>query len=549
MGGMVVAPPQEASSEGSGGLEGIEVARLPLAEALSVLERHLPAGHEGRTALEQAGRSIGIARAVRGPWPSLSLWTVLHNGAACVAALPWVRDGTTELSSARLEVSVPLPPTADPIATLRFLQAVASGGLESTCGPWLVLSSLDAVHGRLTLTLYPIPATRWLRTGPVGRVLAAMGEDFRQRSARLGEQTLEAEVLRGQLRVEVDQRTALLRGVLVTEEGQRRQLAERIGQLEVARTALEGHNARLERLQALVVRSSQLSAVGEVAAEVAHEGLNALTPVLAVTAQLQAEIAHHRKEHLALLRTIVSAWSEALQHGGIEGLVAVSEQQVPNPDGGTHSALQDDLESLRVIRHDLGQLHLQLEDGIAVAQHNLERVLVLVQQLQQSQPRAPQVLRTQPLGPILEEISAAVALTLREARVRLQLQQPPSTVVVHVDGTELLRVVHNLINNATDALISGPPHADPTITLSVLPSSDAVRLLVSDNGPGITPAHQSRLFQMGFTTKPADKGTGLGLSIAQQLTRGWGGDLRLASSSPQGTTFEVVLPVPPAERP
>jgi signal transduction histidine kinase len=71
-----------------------------------------------------------------------------------------------------------------------------------------------------------------------------------------------------------------------------------------------------------------------------------------------------------------------------------------------------------------------------------------------------------------------------------------------------------------------------------------IAIRISDNGPGITPEIQRRIFETFFTTKPAGKGTGLGLAITHQIvTQKHKGKLNLHSTPGTGTEFEILLPL------
>jgi two-component system C4-dicarboxylate transport sensor histidine kinase DctB len=65
---------------------------------------------------------------------------------------------------------------------------------------------------------------------------------------------------------------------------------------------------------------------------------------------------------------------------------------------------------------------------------------------------------------------------------------------------------------------------------------------VVDRGPGISPGVLPRLFEPFVTAKPAGDGMGLGLFVSRHLLRAAGGDLRLLSTGPTGTTFRMLLP-------
>ena len=76
------------------------------------------------------------------------------------------------------------------------------------------------------------------------------------------------------------------------------------------------------------------------------------------------------------------------------------------------------------------------------------------------------------------------------------------------------------------------------------PNNAWIAIRISDNGPGIPPEIQRRIFDTFFTTKPAGKGTGLGLAITHQIvTEKHTGKLNLHSTPGTGTEFEILLPL------
>jgi signal transduction histidine kinase len=110
-------------------------------------------------------------------------------------------------------------------------------------------------------------------------------------------------------------------------------------------------------------------------------------------------------------------------------------------------------------------------------------------------------------------------------------------------GGELNQVWTNLLRNACDALADV---ADPTLTLRARREDDSVLVEVEDNGPGIAPELQARVFDAFFTTKPPGQGTGLGLQVSYRVVVvEHGGDLALVSV-PGRTMFRVTLPLRPA---
>lgn len=108
-------------------------------------------------------------------------------------------------------------------------------------------------------------------------------------------------------------------------------------------------------------------------------------------------------------------------------------------------------------------------------------------------------------------------------------------VLARTDEKQIAEVFTNLIKNALQAIDANP---EGDIIVILKERETEVEISVSDNGGGIPPEVQDKVFVPNFTTKSA--GTGLGLAICKHIVDGSGGDIRF-ETSPQGTTFFVVL--------
>ena len=122
---------------------------------------------------------------------------------------------------------------------------------------------------------------------------------------------------------------------------------------------------------------------------------------------------------------------------------------------------------------------------------------------------------------------------------RLQLQHVPPQVQAWCDRALTEQILTNLISNA---LKYTPDHQPVTIMIAREGSHAVCR--VHDNGPGIPPAEQAKLFTRFFRGRDAagTTGIGLGLNIAHHLAHIQHGELTLHSSPEQGTTFTLWLP-------
>lgn len=107
------------------------------------------------------------------------------------------------------------------------------------------------------------------------------------------------------------------------------------------------------------------------------------------------------------------------------------------------------------------------------------------------------------------------------------------------DPVELQQVFVNLVNNATDAMRDQPDTR--RITLAIAAEEVAVRVRVTDTGPGIPDEHIEKLFEPFFTTKAT--GIGMGLQICRSAVEAMGGQLTVTNLASGGACFSFDLPL------
>ena len=110
--------------------------------------------------------------------------------------------------------------------------------------------------------------------------------------------------------------------------------------------------------------------------------------------------------------------------------------------------------------------------------------------------------------------------------------------IIAADGSQLQQVFMNLVSNAIDAI-----GKNGTIEIKSRKSGPEIHIEVSDSGPGIPEEMQKRIFDPFFTTKQTGKGVGLGLWITHNIVEKMGGSISVKSRVGQGTTFTVQIPV------
>jgi len=110
---------------------------------------------------------------------------------------------------------------------------------------------------------------------------------------------------------------------------------------------------------------------------------------------------------------------------------------------------------------------------------------------------------------------------------------------IHIDVGQIQQVLLNLMNNAVDAMLG---EKDPHIGIVVRFDHDRqmMEIKLTDNGQGMSPEVQEKVFQSHFTTK-AD-GHGLGLANSRKIIKNHGGEISVQSAVGQGTTFTLLLP-------
>ena len=142
------------------------------------------------------------------------------------------------------------------------------------------------------------------------------------------------------------------------------------------------------------------------------------------------------------------------------------------------------------------------------------------------------------INAVVEEICALATMGTATDGIDLKLNLAADLPPVLIDHIQIQQVVLNLVRNSIDALSDC---AARTITVATVPGGDMVEVVVSDNGPGLSPEIRERVFEPFVSTKP--DGIGIGLSICRTIVEAHGGTIAVDTGTQCGTGFRFSVPV------
>jgi PAS domain S-box-containing protein len=125
-------------------------------------------------------------------------------------------------------------------------------------------------------------------------------------------------------------------------------------------------------------------------------------------------------------------------------------------------------------------------------------------------------------------------------RIALELKIPKSIPMVFVDAHQIEQAIERLVVNACEAM-EGAGILEISVDRSVTQKKSFVTIAIEDNGSGISPENQLKIFEPLFTTKT--RRIGLGLALSKRLIEVNGGRIEAKSTEGKGATFTLHLPI------
>lgn len=300
-------------------------------------------------------------------------------------------------------------------------------------------------------------------------------------------------------------------------------LLELGAKLKYQTKGLEITVSQLKNTQSQLVQTEKMASLGQLVAGIAHEINN---PVSFIAGNI----------------------SPALEYASdLLSLLHLYQNHYPQPP----TAIVDHLETIDVefIRQDLPKL---LQSILAGTQRIQKIVLSLrnFSRLDEADKKTVDIHSGIDSTLLILQHRLRLPATLKNAPGRIievirQFRDLPS--VLCYPG-QLNQVFMNILNNAIDALeerAKTDHNFVPRITIRTQQlNPDQILIGIADNGPGIPPEAQKRLFEPFYTTKPVGKGTGLGLSMSYSIiVEKHQGQLSCQSQMGQGTELMIILPL------
>ena len=184
----------------------------------------------------------------------------------------------------------------------------------------------------------------------------------------------------------------------------------------------------------------------------------------------------------------------------------------------------------------------QLREGWDIVKQRVERIRkVILDILFYSKKRELKPERID-AAQLSEEVAAAAAGKMTETGILFVKEFDLQCGEIEADPAYLQAALLNILENAVDACQAKGFRRQPKVVFSLRRKKDRLEFDIHDNGIGMDPVTQEKLFTPFFSSK-GDQGTGLGLFIANKIVEQHGGQITVSSAPGRGSLFRVMIPI------
>lgn len=322
---------------------------------------------------------------------------------------------------------------------------------------------------------------------------------------------------------------ALLRAVESVTRGDMLTTVPVRGRDEIGQLA-ERFNLMVQRIRAATEENSQLYEK----LRLAHDHLQ--IKVEEATAELRQKNRELART-IELLSTTQREAARAHRLSAIGQLAATVAHQIGTPLTALSGHMQ-------LLEED-PQLGAEARRHLKIVEAQIDRASRIIQDLLVYARKPEPVLSPMDINACLEECVALLRPEIDRRNVILTLLLSQGLQKVKADQQQIQEVICNLIENALDAMPDGGTLTIRSHGIEARPpekTSGWLAVDIADTGQGIASEHRAQIFQPFFTTKKAGRGTGLGLAITLETVRSHGGQILVESEPGKGTQFRVLLP-------
>jgi len=187
-----------------------------------------------------------------------------------------------------------------------------------------------------------------------------------------------------------------------------------------------------------------------------------------------------------------------------------------------------------------GDVPENMKEDLSTVYSEAQRAAVIVKNLLTFARKHAPVKSLSQVNAVIEDVLRLRAYEQKVNNIEIENHLDPSLPEIMIDNFQMQQVFLNLVVNAEFAMLEA--HHRGKLIITTKKSEGVIKVIFTDDGPGIAKENLKRIFDPFVTTKEVGKGTGLGLSICHGIITEHGGQINARSENGQGATFTIELP-------